>query len=270
MENNNISNSNNAMVKVFENEQFGNVRIIADGDKYLFCGCDVAKSIGYKRPNDAISMHCRCTVKRSIPHPQSRDKLLDVVFVSEGDVYRLITHSKLPTAEKFESWVFDEVLPTLRKTGSYTMQDAVFEKFPQTPRDYRSALLALVDQIDANEALIKENKILSGKKLKWNNSAILVALVRKYASVACNNIFGFGWKAFYKELLYKYGINLESRKTRDCNKNPENLTRAIYKYLTEDEWQNAIETAVAMCVARDIDIFNIMKEKVTNTELVAC
>lgn len=267
MENNNISSSNNAMVKVFENEQFGNVRIIVDGDKYLFCGADVANALGYSNSRKALQDHCKGVTKRDTLTSKGTQS---ISYIPEGDVYRLIARSKLPTAVKFESWVFDEVLPTLRKTGSYTMQDAIFEKFPQTPRDYRSALLALVDQIDINETLTKENKILSGEKLKWDNSAILVALVRKYASVACNNIFGFGWKAFYKELLYKYGINLESRKTRDCNKNPENLTRGIYKYLTEDEWQSAIETAVAMCVARDIDISNIMKEKVTNTELVAC
>lgn len=265
--NNNISNSNNAMVKVFESEQFGNVRIIADGDKYLFCAKDVAVALGYKDAVNAIKAHCKGVVKR---HLLSTGGSQLSNFISEGDVYRLITHSKLPTAEKFESWVFDEVLPKLRRTGAYNMQEAIFEKFPQMPRDYRSALLALADQIGVNEILTKENKILSGEKLQWDNSAILVALIRKYASAACNNMFGAGWKAFYKELLYKYGINLESRKTKDCNKNPKNLNRAVYKYLAEDEWQGAIETAVAMCVARNVDISSIIKEKVTDTELVAC
>lgn len=261
---NDISNSGNAIVQVFESEQFGNVRIISDGDKYLFCGADVANALGYSKARNAIARHCRGALKRGIP---TTSGVQEMTFISEGDVYRLITHSKLPTAEKFESWVFDEVLPSLRKTGSYTMQDVIFEKFPQTPRDYRSALLALVDQIDLNETLTKENKILSGEKLTWDNSSILVALIRKYASVACNGMFGAGWKAFYKELLYKHGINLESRKTKDCNKNPKNLNRAVYKYLADDEWQGAIETAVAMCVARDIDISNIIKENVTDAEL---
>jgi prophage antirepressor-like protein len=264
---NDISNSNNAMVKVFESEQFGNVRIISDGDKYLFCGADVANALGYSKSRNAIARHCRGALKRGIP---TTSGVQEMTFIPEGDVYRLITHSKLPTAEKFESWVFDEVLPTLRRTGSYTMQDVIFEKFPQTPKDYRSALLALVDQIDINETLTKENKILSGEKLTWDNSSILVALIRKYASVACNGMFGAGWKAFYKELLYKHGINLESRKTKDCNKNPKNLNRAVYKYLADDEWQGAIETAVAMCVSKDIDISSIIKENVTDTELAVC
>ena len=54
-------------VQVFENEQFGKVRIIDEDGKVLFCGSDVAKALGYARPNDAVSRHCRATVKRSSP-----------------------------------------------------------------------------------------------------------------------------------------------------------------------------------------------------------
>jgi len=61
-------------------------------------------------------------VKREVPHPQSKNKTIEKNFISEGDLYRLITHSELPEAEKFERWVFDEVLPTLRKEGSYSIK----------------------------------------------------------------------------------------------------------------------------------------------------
>lgn len=74
----------------------------------------LANALGYARPNDAIAAHCRATVKRSTP---ISGKIQEINFISEGDVYRLITHSKLPAAEKFESWVFDEVIPSIRKTG---------------------------------------------------------------------------------------------------------------------------------------------------------
>lgn len=86
-------------------------------DKIYFCGSDVAKALGYARPSDTISAHCRYMVKRSISHPQSPDKEIEMNFIPEGDVYRLITHSKLPAAEEFEKWLFDEVVPTIRKTG---------------------------------------------------------------------------------------------------------------------------------------------------------
>lgn len=109
-------------MEVFNNEQFGSVRIIEEGDKYLFCGLDVAVALGYAKPRNAITAHCRCALKRGVPHPQAQNKEIEMIFIPEGDVYRLITHSKLPSAERFERWVFDEVLPTLRQTGSYVLQ----------------------------------------------------------------------------------------------------------------------------------------------------
>lgn len=106
-------------MQIFKNEQFGEVRTIEENGKPLFCGSDVARALGYARPNDAIVDHCRCTVKRRIPHPQSPDKEIGMAFIPEGDVYRLIVRSKLPAADKFERWVFDEVIPSIRKNGGY-------------------------------------------------------------------------------------------------------------------------------------------------------
>ncbi len=112
----------NQQLQVFNHEQFGDVRIIEEDGRVLFCGKDVAKALGYTNPQKAIRDHCRYRTNRSVPHPQSLGKLLDIVSIPEGDVYRLITHSKLPAAERFEKWVFDEVLPTIRKTGGYGQQ----------------------------------------------------------------------------------------------------------------------------------------------------
>ena len=102
----------------FTNEEFGNVRTAIINGKPYFCASDVAKALGYKRPNDAVSQHCRATVKHSTP---ISGKMQEINFIPEGDIYRLIIRSKLPSAEKFENWVMDEVLPQLRQTGSYSM-----------------------------------------------------------------------------------------------------------------------------------------------------
>ena len=66
------------------------VRIVQENGKVLFCGSDVAKALGYTNPNKAINDHCRATVKRSTP---ISGKMQDINFITEGDVYRLITHS---------------------------------------------------------------------------------------------------------------------------------------------------------------------------------
>ena len=119
----------NQQLQVFNHEQFGDVRIIEEDGKVLFCGSDVAKALGYENPRDAIRRHCRCVAKRDawVQTGAKSDgtpamRLNSTNFIPEGDVYRLITHSKLPAAERFEKWVFDEVLPTIRKTGGYGQQ----------------------------------------------------------------------------------------------------------------------------------------------------
>ena len=106
-------------LKIFSSDVFGNLRTWDNDGKIMFVASDVAKMLGYSKPANAIATHCRYAPKQGIPHPQGKGTL-EVNIIPEGDVYRLITHSKLPAAEKFESWVFDEVLPSIRKTGSYT------------------------------------------------------------------------------------------------------------------------------------------------------
>ncbi len=103
-------------LQIFENPAFGEVRTIEEDEKVLFCGSDVAKALGYKRPNEAISKHCKGTLKRRTPTPGG---MQEMNFIPEGDIYRLAAKSELPGAEKFESWIFDEVLPAIRKHGEY-------------------------------------------------------------------------------------------------------------------------------------------------------
>ena len=108
-------------LQIFRSAEFGSIRTVEQDGKVLFCGTDVAAALGYSNPRDAIARHCRYVVKRDIPHPQSADRKISMTFIPEGDVYRLITHSRLPAAEQFEHWVFDDVLPAIRRTGSYTV-----------------------------------------------------------------------------------------------------------------------------------------------------
>lgn len=104
-------------LQIFNNEEFGQVRTVEIDGKPYFAGRDVANALGYSNPRDAISRHCKGVVK----HDSFKDGGQLIALIPEGDMYRLITHSKLESAERFESWVFDDVLPALRKTGSYEM-----------------------------------------------------------------------------------------------------------------------------------------------------
>ena len=109
--------------KIFDNAKFGQIRTVESEDKIYFVATDIARALGYENTSKAISDHWRWVTKRYIPHPQNPEKDIEVNVIPEGDMYRLISQSKLENAEKFEAWVFDEVLPELRKTGYYGTQN---------------------------------------------------------------------------------------------------------------------------------------------------
>ena len=111
------------MIKTFVNEEFGTVRTLDNNGKGMFCGSDVAKALGYRVPKDAISAQCKGAVKH---RRLTNGGYQEVKFIPEGDVYRLIAHSRLPAAERFEEWIFDEVLPTIRRTGGYVGNEDMF------------------------------------------------------------------------------------------------------------------------------------------------
>lgn len=108
-------------LQIFNNQKFGEIRTIDIDGKTYFVARDVAKALGYAKPENAVLAHCKGTLKRGIPTKGGK-QLMNVI--PEGDLYRLVANSELPAAEEFESWIFDEVIPTIRKTGTYSINSA--------------------------------------------------------------------------------------------------------------------------------------------------
>lgn len=152
-------------MQVFKNAEFGDIRTVtADDGKVLFCGRDIAAALGYSNTRDALNRHCKGVVKRDTLTAGGEQELS---FIPEGDVYRLICNSKLPSAEKFERWVFDEVLPSIRKHGMYatpgTVEDLLaspdtFIKILQEIKAERQRSAALALQNAKQEQIIHELK----------------------------------------------------------------------------------------------------------------
>ena len=111
---------------VFDDHQ---IRVVRDNDgSPLFVGKDICEALGYADANNAMKLHCKGVVKR---HPlQTAGGVQQMRVLTEGDMYRLMTHSKLESAERFESLVFDEILPTIRKTGKYEAKPSNEPKQP--------------------------------------------------------------------------------------------------------------------------------------------
>ncbi len=155
-------------IQVFSSAEFGEIRTIEEEGKTWFCGADVAKVLGYgSNPQDAIRRHCRedgC-VNHAVIDSMGRKQ--QAKFITEGNVFRLITHSKLPKAEKFESWVFDEILPTIHRTGGYgnTNNNINIEVISKITTAVIKELLPII-----TENLPKQNELKSCKENGYRRS----------------------------------------------------------------------------------------------------
>lgn len=242
-------------IQTFNNPEFGNVSTIEIDSKIYFYANGIASALGYNIPKDAISRHCKGALK----HRYLTDGgYQEAKFIPEGDVYRLIIRSKLPSAEKFERWVFDEVLPSIRKHGAYMTQETI-EKAIYNP-DF---LLKLVTELknakdrnqeltQCNQNLLTENKALSKEATIWDSHSALNALIRAYAYHSCGGNFANAWDKYYKELRYSLHMDLKIRKGRSSKK-----IRMI-DTIKEREFPDAIKVAVAMCVNDGIDTGKVL------------
>ncbi|MCM1508264.1 MAG: phage antirepressor KilAC domain-containing protein [Ruminococcus flavefaciens] len=205
---------NENRIEVFSSAEFGAVRTLkTDDGKVLFCGADVAKALGYARPSEAVSKHCKGTSKQRI---LTNGGMQEMLFIPEGDIYRLITHSKLPNAEKFEAWVFDEVLPTIRRHGAY-MTDDTLEKALTSPDFLIQLATNLKEEQEKRKALeikVEEDKpkVIFADAVATSRTSILVGDLAKLlkqngVKIGANRLF---------EWLRQNGY-LISRKGTDWN-----------------------------------------------------
>lgn len=197
-------------VQIFNNEEFGQVRIVEIEGKPYFVGKDVANALGYSNPRDAILRHCKGVVK----HDNFKEGGQLIALITEGDMYRLITHSKLESAERFEDWVFDEVLPAIRKHGIYATDNVIDnilnnpdfgiqlltklkeERVARAEAERRNAILMHVNKTYTVTEIAKElglksaiqlNKILAEKKIQYQVNGTWV-MYSKYSNLGYEEI----------------------------------------------------------------------------------
>lgn len=140
-------------LKIFENPKFGKIRTIEENGDVLFCAKDVAAAFGYKDTTNAIKQHCKGVVKRHLP---TNGGMQETNFIPEGDIYRLAARSELDGAAELESWIFDIVIPSIRKHGAY-MTPATIENMITNPEFGIKLLTALKDEQEKRIALEAEN-----------------------------------------------------------------------------------------------------------------
>ena len=184
------------MIKIFENEEFGKIRTLKEENgKVVFCGSDVAKALGYRNVSDALIRHCKGIVKHDT---LTNGGVQALSFISEGDVYRLVAHSRLPSAEKFESWIFDEVLPTIRRTGGYVANEDIFIEnyLPFLDEPYRNlfrlqmmAINQLNERIRHDQPLVEFANQVSNTENLIDMNAMAKLAVEEKIPIGRNRLF---------------------------------------------------------------------------------
>ena len=171
----------NAM-QIFKNDEFGQVRIVEINNEPYFVGKDVAEALGYAKPENAISNHVDDEDKTTtLIQGTGSNYKSNAVCINESGIYSLVFGSKLPTAKKFKRWVTHEVLPSIRKTGSYGI-----------PRNYAEALQLAADQ--AKQLLEQKPKVEFFDAVAESKDAIEIASVAKVLGVpgvGRNKLFEF-------------------------------------------------------------------------------
>lgn len=202
-------------LQVFNNEEFGEIRTIEENGNVLFCGSDVAKALGYSQTAKAVREHCKedgCLIQTVI---DSMGREQQARFINEGNLYRLIINSKLPSAEKFERWVFDEVLPTIRKTGGYVSNDDMFINtyLPFADEQTKMLFKSTLETVKTLNNKIEENKpkVLFADAVETSQTSILVGDLAKLIK---QNGVDIGQKRLF-DWLRKHGYLIKSGVSRN-------------------------------------------------------
>lgn len=175
-------------IQIFQNEQFGKVRIaMNENEEPLFCLADVAKALGYSNPAKAVIDHCKGVTVLETP---TQSGVQPIKYGKESEVYRLTMKSKLPNAEKFQDWVCDEVLPSIRKHGAYMTQETL-EKALTSPdfliqlatnlKEEKQKRIEAEQKVEFAEQTIKNNapKVLFADAVSTSQRSCLVAELAK-------------------------------------------------------------------------------------------
>lgn len=217
---------------IFDNPEFGSVRIIVKNDEPLFCGKDVATCLGYSDPSKAVSVKVDDEDKTTLPIWQcdSSERTSKVTFINESGLYSLILGSKLDSAKKFKRWVTSEVLPSIRKTGSYSYTEPTREALRSSVLNTLASTIASIER-PSNIALqilalntglalppheIKKNITVTEWSKKYNNGDSAIKCNKLFESFDLITRQGNRWKPttrgseYFEENMCRDGLHYQT------------------------------------------------------------
>lgn len=142
-------------IMIFNNPEFGQIRTVEVGGEPWLVGKDVAVALGYSNTRDALERHVDAEDKNTVVNPDGNRGNPNMTIINESGLYSLVLSSKLPGAKKFKRWVTSEVLPSIRKHGTYMTSDTI-DKMINSPEFGIKLLTALKDEQDKRKSLEAE------------------------------------------------------------------------------------------------------------------
>lgn len=213
----------NNSLRVFDNEEFGTIRtVMIDGEPW-FVGKDVAEALGYTNPRDALSKHVDDEDKKTVAIRDGIRGNPNVTVINESGVYSLILSSKLPNAKKFKRWVTAEILPSVRRTGSYSAKPMTLAEQAlaqaQILVDHEKQLAELSESVDKLErfndgivAVLAPTAVSDGWQEQMNRK------VRQYC---------LDYDLDYRVAFNQLYMTVESSTRSDLTRRVENRRRRI-------------------------------------------
>ena len=223
-------------ITVFNNDEFGSIRTVTIENEPWLVGKDVAEVLGYTNPSKALT-----------DHVDTEDKLNNETLLSlgqrggwlinESGLYSLIMSSKLPTAKKFKRWVTSEVLPSIRKTGSYSKPMSELEilqhsinQLVEQERKLKALEVQQGEQVKRLDIIDSRLEVLNGVHIEGTGRDRLNAMVRAYV-VKKGISYAEGWKNFKKAYNYAFRTRLGVLLTNYANKNNLKSKPTIPRFL---------------------------------------
>ena len=179
-------------LQIFNNAMFGNVRVLLQGDEPWFVAKDIADTLGYQNGSRDVNRHTDEEDRtKTMVFDGNQNK--ETILINESGLYSLVLSSKLPNAKQFRRWVTSEVLPSLRKYGTYSMD------IPRTLPDALKAYADEIEQHNKTKALVEAQrpKVIFADAVSTSNTDILVGDLAKLLS---QNGYAVGQNRLFEQL----------------------------------------------------------------------
>lgn len=187
-------------IRIFRNIEFGEIRTVTVDNESWFIGKDIADVLGYERTADAIRVHVD-EEDKGVDKIQTPGGIQNMTIINESGLYSLILSSKMPEAKKFKRWVTTEILPSIRKHGTY-MTDTVLEKAVADPDFMIGILQSLKEEKEKRQFAESENQKNKPKVLMAET--LLASEESKDVGILSTKLQEMGVKNMGRNNLYRY------------------------------------------------------------------